>query len=168
MTALEITHSRTAEEIEKLVKDLLPQMEKMIDLPRAKGGVLLGKPMVSFDAQALALSFLPLPDPASSDDSGKYTYHHLRRHLWDLASEKVAVGSRYVVPSAHITLGRFLGKEVEAKTVVEVVEGINAWLGEEYSGKKGEWRVGEELGLCFRKGTLWYGGGETVGLGKGL
>lgn len=163
MTALEITHSRTAAEIEDLVQKLLPQMEKMIDLPRSKGGVLLGQPMVSFDAQALALSFLPLPE-----QNGSYTYHHLRRDLWDLSSEKVPVGSRYVVPSAHITLGRFLGTNVEAKAVVDVVEGINKWLEEEFGGKKGEWKVGEEVGLCFRKGRLWYGGGETVGLGKGI
>jgi hypothetical protein len=28
--------------------------------------------------------------------------------------------------------------------------------------------VGEERGLDFRKGTLWYGGGETVRLGVGF
>ena len=32
----------------------------------------------------------------------------------------------------------------------------------------GQWVVGEGNGLDFRRGALWYGGGETVYLGKGI
>ena len=55
------------------------------------------------------------------------------------------------------------------------IELINHWLEAEFWPKGndkikpgGEWIVGEEKGLDFRKGTLWYGGGETVYLGKGF
>lgn len=164
MTALEITHSRTAEEIDELVAQLLPQAETMVNLPREKGAVRLGKPMVSFDAQALALSFLP-----AAEDRDRYGYHHLRRDLWSTAREKVDVASRYVVPSAHVTLGRFLGREVDAAKLVKTVEEINVWLEEEFGGEKGDWVVGSEVGIHFRKGTLWYGdGGESVCVGEGL
>lgn len=164
MTALEVTHSRTAEEIDTLVAQLLPQVERMVGLPREKGGVRLGRPMVSFDAQALALSFLPL-----AEERDGYGYHHLRRDLWELARERVAVASRYVVPSAHITLGRYLGTGVDAGKLVAAVEDINKWLEEQHGGVTGEWIVGSEVGLHFRKGALWYGdGGESVRVGKGL
>jgi len=57
------------------------------------------------------------------------------------------------------------------------IEEINAWLESEFwpvDGQTGpiktggEWIVGQEKGLDLRKGRLWYGGGETVRLGKGF
>lgn len=55
------------------------------------------------------------------------------------------------------------------------IEEINGWLEEKFwpreGGKrilKGEWVVGQEKGLDCREGALWYGGGETVRLGKGF
>ena len=49
------------------------------------------------------------------------------------------------------------------------------WLSEEYWPKHdgtiklgGEIIIGDEKGLDFRKGTLWYGGGETVYLGRAI
>lgn len=55
------------------------------------------------------------------------------------------------------------------------IEEINGWLREEFWQNEGderdfgkEWVVGTEKGLDFRKGTLWYGGGETVRLGEGF
>ncbi len=68
----------------------------------------------------IAVSFLPAagetvvsPPPVAPEPdhqaylSDEYTYHHLRRDIFDIAREAgVDVGSRYVVPSAHITLGR--------------------------------------------------------------
>ena len=32
----------------------------------------------------------------------------------------------------------------------------------------GEWIVGHEKGLECKKGRLWYGGGESLHLGKGF
>lgn len=96
----------------------------------------------------------------------------------------VEVDSRYTVPSAHLTLGRFIDKKdfegedgkQSMQKLVQRIEEINEWLKEEYWPKEesgsvkdgGEWIVGDEKGLDFRKGTLWYGGGETVMLGKGI
>jgi hypothetical protein len=56
---------------------------------------------------------------------------------------------------------------------IKEIERINQWLEEEFWPKnerniEGAWIVGQEKGLDFRQGTLWYGGGNTVRLGKGF
>lgn len=103
-----------------------------------------------------------------------------------------------MVPSAHITIGRFLTQndhdsQEKMEAWVREIEAVNEWLegelwpramerGEEGGAGKerghcgqrewipegGEWVIGEGKGLCLRKGVLWYGGGETVRLGKGF
>lgn len=208
MTALEINHSLTAPEITTLLSQFpastLAKMANTTKTHRAR----LVKPLLSYDSQALALSFLPAagepglkgqPSSASSlssdTDNGEgkdaYTYHHLRRELFAQATGAgVRVGSRYVVPSAHLTIARFIVREpdFDLQRFVEVIEGVNQWLVDEYWPKSedgdgnagyagdacgikagGEWVVGEEKGLEVRRGTLWYGsGGETVLLGEGF
>lgn len=196
MTALEITHSRTAPEIAALVEQMRPHAAHITDYPYSNDHrARLVKPTLSFDAQALALSFLPAAGEAGSSAARRgladdaYGYHHLRRDLFALASAAgVTVASRYVVPSAHLTVARFVeaadfetedggvdGAKVAA--LVRAVEEINAWLREEFwpveggAGIKdgGEWIVGQEKGLDFRAGALWYGnGGETIRLGQGF
>nr|OQO22735.1 hypothetical protein B0A51_14629 [Rachicladosporium sp. CCFEE 5018] len=173
MTALEVTHSRTATEIDSLVKQLSPSAHDIADCTHDHRARLI-RPMISFDAQALAVSFLP----ASGDDDDQYSYHHLRRDVFNkVQAAGVKVESRYVVPSAHLTVGRFVTKqdfEVDGKVdhekvakLVETIESINAWLENEvWPSPHGEWRVGQETGLDHRQGTLWYGGGATVYLGK--
>jgi vesicle-fusing ATPase len=113
------------------------------------------------------------------EDNG-YSYHRLRRDLWDLCqSAGVAVGSRYVVPSTHLTVSRFVGQdpfgrgdergEVEREGWVGTVEEVNASLEGSYWPRDGgarieeggKWVVGEEKGLECRRERLWYGG-ETV------
>lgn len=186
MTALEVTHSQTADEIEALVAKLLPSAAEIADATfhhRAR----LVKPLVSFDSQALALSFLPASgETGRSAGEDAYTYHHLRRDLHSqVESAGVKVASRYVIPSAHLTIARFIDKrEFEGQNgkvdgskctaLIKVIDNLNAWLEAEYWPKEGpikkggEWIVGEGKGLDCRKGTLWYGGGETVHLGKGF
>jgi hypothetical protein len=187
MTALEITHSLTAEEIDALVDQMLPGVPEITDYTLQHRARLV-KPLVSYDAQALALSFLPASDePGRSVDDEKYTYHHLRRDLYTKASATgVKVASRYVIPSAHLTIGRFITKSdfemadgsvdhSKVEKLIWTIDAINDWLQKEYWPKSdgikdgGEWIVGEEKGLEYRKGALWYGsGGETVRLGKGF
>ena len=187
MTAMEVTHSQTAEEIDTLVEKLEPEEATISDYTfdhRAR----LVKPMVSYDAQALALSLLPANgegDRSANED--KYTYHHLRRDLFtQIQAAGVKVGSRYVIPSAHLTIGRFITKkdfETEDRKVdhakmeklIATIESINAWLEDEFWPKEdgsiktgGEWTVGEEKGLDCHQGRLWYGGGEEVVLGRGF
>ena len=108
-----------------------------------------------------------------------YTYHHLRRDLYALVEMSgVKASSRYVVPSAHITLARFLSQDdhntqERRGAWVRKIDEINEWLQAELWSKThhdfvGEWCVGQEKGLDCRTGALWYGGGRTVMLGEGF
>ena len=189
MTVLEITHSKTAAEIGDLVNAMdskVPQLTDFTYNHRAR----LVKPMLSYDAAAIALSFLPaagegLPKGQSAD-ADTYTYHHLRRDMYGLCqSAGVEVASRYVVPSSHLTVARFVtqkdiigtdSKGVDGgkvKGLVEKLEEINADLRSKYWSEdsltsEGSWMVGEEKGLVYRRGTLWYGGGHSHHEGKGF
>ncbi|KAL1646357.1 hypothetical protein SLS58_003316 [Diplodia intermedia] len=211
MTALEVTHSRTPDFVASLVAQLasagaiaaLANHTSASPHHRAR----LVRPLLGYDASAIALSFVPASDgeglvvggeggtrvdsggrERKAEDDG-YTYHHLRRDLCEKATQAgVEVGSRYVVPSAHLTVARFIrdgdfwveGQEgkVDGQKVgrlVEKIEEVNEWLRREFWPREdgikegGEWVVGEGKGLDCRKGALWYGGGgETVMLGEGF
>ena len=192
LTALELTHSLTQPEIDAIISHLgNSTAEAMTDYTYSHKARLV-KPMISYDGAALALSFVPaagelLPPKETSDgvertreDDG-FTYHHLRRDLFNIASKTgVSVDSRYVVPSSHITVGRFLTQDShdtpeKMAAWIEKIEGLNKWLEQEYWPREGgerredgEWIVGQERGLDFREGTLWYGGGNTIRIGKGF
>ena len=189
MTVLEITHSKTAAEIEHLVKTMEGKVAETADYTRNHRARLV-KPMLSYDAAAIALSFLPaagegLPGKKSAT-ADAYTYHHLRRDMYGLCeSAGVEVASRYVVPSSHLTIARFVtqqnisskdGNGVDHEKVeifVQKLEEINADLQSQFWSEDGltgggGWTVGEEKGLDYRRGTLWYGGGHTHHVGKGF
>lgn len=191
LTVLEITHSRTDTEIRTSVEHLRPHLPRITDYTFHHRARLI-KPMISYDASALAISFVPAagealpPDRTVEDD--KFTHHHLRRDLYGLCEDVgVDVDSRYVVPSSHLTIGRFIRsldferedgapEPEKMKRLVERIEELNAWLEIEYwpnaEGSRikegGEWIVGEEKGLDCQTGTLWYGNGERLKLGKGF
>lgn len=191
LTALEIIHSVTDTEIQSVIAKIGPAtIAAMTDYTYSHRARLI-KPMLSYDAAAVALSFLPaagegLPISTSrtsertkADDN--FTYHHLRRDLYNMAKKTgVNIGSRYVVPSSHITVGRFLMQKdhdspEKMDSFIKSIEEINEWLEKEYWPKDGdagrddaEWIIGQEKGLDCREGTLWYGGGRTVSLGKGF
>ncbi|RVD82553.1 uncharacterized protein DFL_006975 [Arthrobotrys flagrans] len=216
-TVLEITHSRTPEYIADLVKTMRPSLQTIVDHTYTHRAKLI-KPMLSFDGSACAISFVPAAPAGEGKGNEKdshdynYTYHHLRRDIYDLSKESgVEIDSRYTVPSAHITIARFITTEdhvpsnlsvsetAEPEAIVsttsiladssqadlratipavkiekskmekwvEALDEINQWLAG-YGGDGAEWIVGEEKGLDCRVGRLWYGGGETVVLGKGI
>jgi len=188
LTALEVTHSLSPSEIATILSTF-PQstIEAMTSITSTHRARLL-KPLVSYDTAAIALSFLPAagePVPSSLQDvvtvkdqeDEVFTYHHLRQSLYSLASGSgVKVESRYVVPSVHTTIGRFL-TDVDHDTAekrrryILGIEDINRWLAEEvwFDQKgEGEWVCGQEVGIGFYKGTLWYGDGEPVMVGKGF
>lgn len=200
LTTLEITHSRTPPEVASLVRQMRPTLPALTNVTFTHRSRLV-KPMLSYDLAAVAVSFLPAagepvtsPPPCATtatatpstsasnnanDSSDGYTYHHLRRDVFDLAKKTgVDIASRYVVPSAHITLGRYLTQEDHAtpalrETWIRKIEEVNAWLEREVwdmaSGEfVGEWIVGQEKGLDARCGSLWYGGGRTLMLGEGF
>ncbi|KAF2083781.1 hypothetical protein K490DRAFT_76311 [Saccharata proteae CBS 121410] len=193
LTAMEITHTRTEEEISALVSAMQKHIPDIVNYTLDHRARLV-KPMLGFDASAIALSFVPAAGGEGLRSSARrtaeddnYTYHHLRRDLFGLCEKTgVEVKSRYVVASAHLTVGRFIQTgdvedeegRVDRKKVgklVEAIEAINEWLGEEFwpgaEGIKdgGEWVVGEGTGLDCRRGALWYGaGGETIMRGQGF
>ena len=193
MTALEIIHSLTAPEIEHRIKIMGSTVVDITDYTFDHRARLI-KPMISYDSAAIALSFVPAAGEGvytkeGHQSSDSYTYHHLRRDLYDLCSSTgVTVESRYVVPSSHITIARFVtqkdisidgnqdvGDPAKMKILINSLEETNLLLQKEFWPREehdivedGQWIVGEEKGLECRKGTLWYGGGETIRLGKGF
>ena len=193
MTVLEIAHSKTEAEIEHLVNVMENKIPGITDHTLDHRARLV-KPMLSFDAAAIALSFLPaagegLPEEKVADadaDADAYTYHHLRRDIYRLSKATgVEVASRYVVPSSHLTIARFVSQtDIQAndsnavdsgkiERLVGKLEDINVELratiwGEDSLTNAGSWTVGEEKGLVYRKGTLWYGGGQSHHEGNGF
>ena len=186
LTVLEIAHSQTPDEISKLVQIMeskIPSITEYTLRHRAR----LVKPMLSYDAAAIALSFLPAAGEASFRDidvnsSDAYTYHHLRRDIYaQCKSAGVEVASRYVVPSSHLTIARFINQKdfsqdreesidhskIE-KLVLKLEETNKRLHAEQWSTRTGEWQVGEEKGLVCRRGTVWYGGGESQHEGRGF
>lgn len=189
MTVLEITHSKSEAEIEHLVNTMESKVSEITDFTYHHRARLV-KPMLSYDAAAIALSFLPaagegLPEEKVAN-ADAYTYHHLRRDMYGLCkSAGVEVASRYVVPSSHLTIARFITqKDVSSKDgngvdrgkiegLAGKLEEINAELRAQYWSQDsltsdGSWTVGEEKGLDYRRGTLWYGGGYSHHVGKGF
>ncbi|KAH9906720.1 60S ribosomal protein L44 [Xylariomycetidae sp. FL2044] len=191
ITTLEITFCRTAEEIEAIKEKLKPAIPAIANYTYQHRARLV-KPMISYDLSAFAMSFLPAagepsvsPAPVAPDTAkilkqgDGYTYHHLRQDMWNKAKQAgMTVDSRYIVPSAHITLGRFLTDKdhqtpEQRRKWVEAIDEINTWLESKVWASLepkfiGEWVVGQEKGFDIRVGTLWYGGGRTVLLGEGF
>lgn len=192
MTVLEVTHSQTSAEIEMLVRRMAPKISQITEYT-IKHRARLVMPQLSYDNQAIALSLLPACDEVlpgmSRNQADIYTYHHLRRDLYDLCSATgVSVASRYTVPSAHLTIARFVTQDgvsrdengyhlnpTYMKKWILLLNEINTWLEVNYwprpnssTCQEGEWIVGSEKGLECRKGTVWYGGGDSVRLGQGF
>ena len=202
MTVLEVAHSLTAAGIENLVQQMGDNVEKIVNITCEKFETMsqvarLVCPLLNFDDSSLALQWLPAASPSHDtrglqDGSDGYTYHHLRRDVHAAVRDVgLEVASRYVTPSAHLTICRFINSEdlstrdqsgsggvavdhAQVSKFVETIEEINAWLIAEFWPQAkssrilrgGEWVVGEEKGLECRRGTLWYGGGERVRMGR--
>lgn len=193
MTTLEITHSVTEPEIEALVSSMPDGAAAKIANHTINHYARLIKPLISYDAAALALCFVP----AAGEDSGHtgaasdlYTYHHLRRDIFnETTAAGVKIAARYVLPSAHVTIARFVtqrgflqdqttiqrstsAKELDRTRVrefVDYIEKINRELKLKYWPQDdghipldGQWLIGHERGLELRKGRSWYGGGTRV------
>lgn len=194
ITVMEVAHSKTEEEINVMIEKLKDHCKPIADHTCSHRARLI-KPMLSYDAAAIALSFVPaageVPTNECPAEADNYTYHHLRRDTYATIGESgLEIGSRYVVPSAHLTIARFNspnvfgGDPMDANITLDIkkrkhwineIELINHWLEAEFWPQEtrpikpgGQWVVGEEKGLDFRNGTLWYGGGSTIYLGEGF
>ena len=178
ITTLELAFCRTVDEIDELKETLKPNIPAIASYTYRHRARLV-KPMISYDLSAFAVSFLPAagepvvspapipPNNAQVQKQGDtYTYHHLRRDMWEQArAAGVTVDSRYVLPSAHITLGRYLTHKnhvtpEQRQKWVDAIDNVNEWLEKEVWEKSnseviGEWVVGQEKGLDVRVGNLW-------------
>ena len=191
MTTLEMVSSRTALEVDRVtafLQEKLP-LQEIVNYTLTHRARLV-RPVVSYDAAAMALSFVPAAGETTNqldwtvDD--EYSYHHLRRDLWNIVARSgYQPASRYNVPSAHITIARFAvpagfdkEKALELLTdgrvaMVEKIEDINQELrSKEWKrfghASRGEWIVGHERGLELNKGQSWFGKGEAVLIGNGF
>lgn len=181
LTTLELAHSRSEAEIVDLVTCMDHQIPSICDLTYTNRCRLV-KPAIGYDAAAIALSFLPAAGESSSlksEPSDSYTYHHLRRDLYDACEATgVGVASRYVLPSAHLTIARFVDQDVyrdgKVEELLKCFEAINedlqktTWAGQGRDVEPIEWIVGEERGIVCRKMTVWYGDGESHYDGQGF
>ncbi|RPA99616.1 hypothetical protein L873DRAFT_896606 [Choiromyces venosus 120613-1] len=165
LTALELSHSKPYGEINNSISLLRPHLPSILSLQtKPQHRNVLVKPRLSFDAAALAISFVPAGDC-------EYSCQHLRRDLHNLvAASGMEINSRYALPSAHITVGRFItGRNhypaeggVSMEKWIGRIGEINDWL----ENVEVRWTVGEEAGMVCRAGRLWYGDGETVMVGE--
>ena len=177
-TVLEVTHSEPLSYVLSLAKQLALIIPELIYLPITTHGCRLVKPLITFDAAGVALSFVPQSQILSKGrDHSIPTIHHLRGTLWQrMTNTGVAIQSRYRVPTAHITLARFVSGgttnvttlspavdeqyfECSMETVrmfMDTIEQLNEVLENDMT----VWEVNDEL-VC-RVGDLWYGGGWTV------
>ncbi|KAK9487871.1 RNA ligase/cyclic nucleotide phosphodiesterase [Lipomyces starkeyi] len=165
MTALEILHSADDDAVELELQRLKPYLKTLL-APRP--APVLVKPMLSFDQSALALSFLPEDSPIG--DSGNwYTYHHYRLDLNNIVQKAgVPVESRYQVPSAHVTVARFVKPLAGSmQHWLAKLDEINNWL-ENDRGRDIRWVVGDERGNECRCGRIWYGGGWSEDIGSSI
>lgn len=148
LSILEVAHSVTEDTVRQLLQNLKPSISDLKNVPQ---DVVLVKPLVCFDNSAVALTLVP-------DDHSVFTYTHYRAWLHQAVSDTgVQVESRYQVPSAHITIGRFtdtVGEET-VDAFVAAIERINDKL----EGSRLEWHIGEEREVEVRCGRIWYGGG---------
>ncbi|KAJ5933533.1 hypothetical protein N7454_005862 [Penicillium verhagenii] len=182
MTTSELICAKTRTEVDEameIFQQKLP-LEDIVSYTLTHSPKLI-RPIISYDSTAIALSFLP-----AAEAKDWYTYHHLRRDLWDIMSESgCQLGARYNVPSAHVTIARFAmppgadrTKELNdlcmrASGLVEKIEDINQEL---QSGdwkrfghpSRGTWVVGEEKGMQLNQGRSWYGKGDVVLTGRGF
>lgn len=78
----------------------------------------------------------------------------------------VAVESRYQVPSAHITIARFINDidpEAVQRLLAKILE-LNKLL----EASSVVWRIGSERASECRCGRIWYGGGWAEGHGLSI
>ncbi|OKP10051.1 hypothetical protein PENSUB_4516 [Penicillium subrubescens] len=193
MTTLEMLPARTLAEVNELEKFLKENtsLQDIVNYTLSHRARLV-RPIVSYDASALALSFIPAVEDRDREVDGKsnksYSYQYLRSDLYDIVTEAgCQLEARYTVPSAHVTIARFVrpvgwseresgGSDLfhkRAQELVATIEDINQELRSDHwkrfgDPSRGEWVVGQEKGLELMKGRSWYGKGESIIIGKGF
>ncbi|KAG0161623.1 hypothetical protein PDIDSM_9158 [Penicillium digitatum] len=177
MTTLEIRSELTGSEIDGIASSLkmsgsVAELANYTLNHRAR----LVKPVISYDTSAIALSFVPAAgEEDRSEYSGKddrFTYHHLRSDLYNIVTQSgCPIAARYTVPSAHLTIARFITpsgakegdsnpqEEFEKKALglIDKIEDLNHELRSNVWSRlgnpsQGQWVIGHEKGLELMKG----------------
>lgn len=154
LSVLELSHRHSVPCLHEVLNEISrDRLQIMLDLIYTKMPMpLLETPQLSFDNRGIAITFLP----AAGED---YTYHHLRVDLQSILLESgMGVDTCYTAPSAHVSLGRFIGTSSlqdpqSMKSLVNTIQDINARLQEKHIA----WRVGEEKPLELQMGYVRYG-----------
>ncbi|KZT21047.1 hypothetical protein NEOLEDRAFT_798004 [Neolentinus lepideus HHB14362 ss-1] len=159
MTSMEWFHSVDNVTIHKLVDKIPVNVAHSISAG-PKVPIHLDTPVLSFDRNALAITFLP-----SLKTNEGYTYLHYRRDLLDAAASvddpDLVIYMRYALPSAHITIARFiepLSPENKGRGWVEALEKVDREVVRPQTNLI--WTLRGPT--ILRAGTVWYGGGFAV------
>ncbi|KAF1932589.1 uncharacterized protein M421DRAFT_244738 [Didymella exigua CBS 183.55] len=154
LSVIELSHRHTVPQLRSVADEIgSARIQKILGLVSTldtKPGLVA--PTISFDKMGIAVNFLPT-------DVSSYTYHHLRSDMHAQALESgIDIDMCYTAPSAHITIGRFIGNKffeiVETrKKFVQLVQDFNSVAVAEKDG----WVVGESQGLEMQLGYLKFG-----------
>ncbi|KAF7798307.1 hypothetical protein EIP86_009528 [Pleurotus ostreatoroseus] len=170
MTVFEIASGLTAPALRPVIDALRPHAAALTSpylacapssASAAKTAPALDTPTLNVDLSGIALSFLPAASNAGEGTRAP-SILDLRAAMWDTAARAgVLAAPRYALPSAHVTVGRFVshkggeGPGMERKAWVRLLDEING----ELEGWKGVWRVEK---MVLRGEVSWYGGGVDV------
>ncbi|KKK12163.1 hypothetical protein AOCH_002683, partial [Aspergillus ochraceoroseus] len=114
-------YARPPQHIKDLIAEIQQEIRDVAPNYTFHSRTRLVKPLLSYDASAMAVSFVPAsgaptsrsargPSQRGYDDA--YTYHHLRRDLArHVMASGVQIAARYIVPSAHVTIARFVTRD---------------------------------------------------------
>ena len=169
LSVIELSHRHPVPFLHSAVEQIGRQrIQNMLDMV----GSLPNKPrlvcpQLSFDRMGLAINFLP-----SGED--QYTYHHLRSNMHTMALESGAsIDMCYTAPSAHVTLGRFVGSgffesQENSDRFLKAIAEINGSLVSnagtidlhEKASSPLVWHVGAEISLELQLGYLKFGRGR--------
>ena len=153
ITVYEVTHSRTAEQLQPLLAAVRSHESQLFSaLPVDR--VRFDSPLLNYETSTVALTLLPV-------DVGDYDITTLRAEVGErLSAVGVQWEGRYVAPTAHITIGRFIRSQLQRATMEQWLAKLDE-LRDECRQWQGEW--------CLAHGSLqvmtaasWYGHGTVV------
>ncbi|KAM0749499.1 hypothetical protein T439DRAFT_357835 [Meredithblackwellia eburnea MCA 4105] len=163
ITLLEVAHSLPSATHEEYLRSpaFTSRISSLCDLEHlpSPSGVppLLHSPVLNLDPTAISLSFLPRGS----------AYHQLRQILFSSYGSETspALKARYIHPSAHLTVVRFLKpiKGEKVRDLVKAVSALNVRLSESALGST-IWNIEnkEETRVECTSGQVWYGGGDVI------
>lgn len=152
LTALEICHTKPADEVEHMARSMTPALSKALEVADSK--LTLYKPMVSFDQRAIALSFISKP-PTSQTVYREALFNVVQ----DNTPPDVSPSSRYSAPSAHVTIIRFIDNldPAQVQSLISTIQSTN----KDILDSPIEWEFKPGTSQCHY-GRTWYGKGTVI------